>query len=101
MIFNTIDKVNLSTDYAFFEELVEIYCKIVREICCKHNYAFADSIIEPSKKVLTELQDMGILANEQHITLLKKKKNECLESVKAICHEISEMDKERLLKMPG
>ena len=73
MIFNTIDKVNLSTDYAFFKELVEIYCKIVREICSRHDYAFFDSVIEPSKQVLTELQDMGILANEQQITLLKKK----------------------------
>lgn len=73
MIFKTIDKVNLSADNAFFEELVEIYCKIVREICSKYNYAFVDSVIEPTKRVLKELIDMGIIADEQQISLLKKR----------------------------
>lgn len=73
MIFKTIDKVNLSADNAFFEELVEIYCKIVREICSKYNYAFVDSVIEPSERVLKELIDMGIIADEQQISLLKKR----------------------------
>lgn len=73
MIFKTIDKVSLSAENAFFEELVEVYCKIVREICNRNNYAFAASVIEPSERVLKELIDMGILADEQQISLLKKR----------------------------
>lgn len=73
MIFRTIDQINLSADNAFFEELVEIYCKIVREICSKYNYVFVDSVIEPSGLVLKELIDMGIIADEQQISLLKKR----------------------------
>ena len=73
MIFRTIDQINLSADNAFFEELVEIYCKIVREICSKYNYVFVDTVIEPSGLVLKELIDMGIIADEQQISLLKKR----------------------------
>lgn len=108
----------LDSDKPYFvkyRELLEAYGKVLeqdnrikplirksKELNVKKSNIVAD--IEPDENVCLyahQTIDKTIHDVDNQITPLKKKKNECLESVKAICHEISEMDKERLLKNAG
>lgn len=108
----------LDSDKPYFvkyQELVEAYSKVLeqdnkikplvkkyKELNVKKSNIVAD--IEPDENVCLyahETINKTILDVDKQITPLKKKKKECLEAVKAICHEISDMDKKWLLKNAG
>lgn len=72
MIFQTIDNIKTKSDRSLVEELISIYCKIVREVCRKHNFAFANVSLEPSNQVIQELCNIGIINSELQILELKK-----------------------------
>ena len=76
--------------------------KQYKELNVKKSNIVAD--IDPDENVSLYAHatiDKTIYDVEKKITPLKMKKKECLESVKAICREISEMDKEWLFKNAG
>ncbi len=71
MIFNTIDKIESKADFSFFEELILVYCKIVREICSKNGINYSPTTIDITKPLIYELVDMGVVADGEQIKLLK------------------------------
>ena len=73
MIFSTIDKVESKADFSFFEELILIYCKIVREICAKNGITYSPTPTDITKSIVEELIDMGVVADEEQIKMLKSK----------------------------
>lgn len=72
MIFHSIENIKTKRDKSFTEELIAVYCKIVREVCRKHKLAANATIIEPSAKVLQELCDIGIIDCADQLSLLKR-----------------------------
>ena len=74
MIFNNIDNVNSKADKALLLELVSVYCKIVHEMALKCNYAIKNkSANPPSKEIIKELKDMGLIRQEEQLQELKSK----------------------------
>ena len=72
MIFQPINNIKTSADKAFLEELVSVYCKIVREICRKNGLSYEPKDIVPTDVVQQELIDMGLICEPSQITLLSK-----------------------------
>lgn len=72
MIFKTIDNLTNKADRAFFEELLSVYCKIVREVRHKNNLAYNPAPIDESELIVEELISMGICKDKSQVALLKK-----------------------------
>ena len=72
MIFQSISKVRDKSDFSFFEELILVYCKIVREICAKNKLEYSPKPIVITPEIISEMIDMGVIDNDGEIDLLKK-----------------------------
>lgn len=73
MIFNNIDKIISKDDKALLIELVSLYCKIVHALSEKHKFSVSGTAYKkPSKAVVTELTDMGLINDAEQLTQLKK-----------------------------
>lgn len=79
MLFRPLNKNTQPQDKAFFEELLSVYCKIVKEMCKKRQLPYAPSHILIDKDVISELYDMGVIANDEDLVYLKKTQNKLFE----------------------
>lgn len=72
MIFKSVDKLQSKAEKSFFEELVSVYCKIVREVLRKNGKVYAPAKMEVSDAVVAELTDMGVISGATQLESLKK-----------------------------
>lgn len=72
MIFKSVNHINTKADKAFFEELIGVYCKIVREVCNIHSLEYVPGPIEITEGITSELLSMGIICDKEQLNQLKK-----------------------------
>jgi DNA (cytosine-5)-methyltransferase 1 len=72
MIFKSIHTLQNKSDKAFFEELVSVYCKIVRELCTINGLLYQPTEITISDKHIDELKSMGVIDSDADLGLLQK-----------------------------
>lgn len=72
MIFKSVDKLQTKVDKSFFEELISVYCKIVREVLHKNGREYFPQKVEISDAVIIELTDMGVISDSSQLDILKK-----------------------------
>ena len=72
MIFKAVNHINTKADKAFFEELIGVYCKIVREVCNIHSLEYVPSPIEITEGITSELLSMGVICDKEQLDQLKK-----------------------------
>ena len=72
MIFKSVNNIHTKADKAFFEELIGVYCKIVREICNIHSLEYKPCPTDASARIIAELISMGVISNENDLEQLKK-----------------------------
>lgn len=72
MIFVPINNTSTSQDKAFFEELISIYCKIVREICYKNNIPYLPRTIALTEDIISEIKEMGVIMDYEQILFIQK-----------------------------
>ena len=72
MIFKPVNTITTKSEKAFFEELIGVYCKIVREICNIHNIEYNPSSTEETADISKELQSIGVISSEEQMPQLKK-----------------------------
>lgn len=78
MIFKNISDVRTKSDRLFLQELVAIYCGIVREVSKTTSIISIskDKSVTESPEVLKELSLMGILMTQEQLPLLKRELKE-------------------------
>ena len=81
MIFQTINNVKTPAEKSILEELVSVYCKIVREVCHKNHMDYSPRDIELSEAILHELVDMGLIRENSQIKMLFKQIPTCAEFI--------------------
>lgn len=70
MIFKTINEVHTKSEKSFFEELVSVYCKIVREVCALHKMPYLPKNVDMTEDIAAELIAIGVIqVPEQTIQL--------------------------------
>lgn len=72
MIFKNISDIRTKSDRLFLQELVTIYCGIVREVSRTSSIVFTEKERLDSSEVLKELFSMGILLTREQLPLLKR-----------------------------
>lgn len=72
MIFKSVDKLQTKAEKSFFEELVSVYCKIVREVLHKNGKKYSPIKLEANDAIIAELADMGVISNDTQLDLLRK-----------------------------
>lgn len=72
MIFKSVEKLQTKSEKSFFTELVSVYCKIVREACCKYGITY-DLVFHPEipNEIVDELVSMGLISNDKQLARLK------------------------------
>lgn len=72
MIFKSVNQINSKADKAFFEELIGVYCKIVREVCNIHSLEYKPCPTEVTEAITSELVSMGVIDDKNQLEQLKK-----------------------------
>ncbi len=72
MLFQALNKNTTPQDRAFFEELLSIYSKIVREMCMKYNLQYVPSKTPIGGEIINELIEMGVITNSNELPYLQK-----------------------------
>lgn len=72
MIFKSVNQINSKADKAFFEELIGVYCKIVREVCNIHSLEYKPCQTEVTEAITSELVSMGVIDDKNQLEQLKK-----------------------------
>ena len=72
MIFKSVNQINSKADKAFFEELIGVYCKIVREVCNIHSLGHKPCPTEVTEAITSELVSMGVIDDKNQLEQLKK-----------------------------
>jgi len=72
MIFQNIQNINDETGKTFFLELVSLYVKIIREAARKFSIDVSSETDIPREDSISEMIAMGVISNEQDLSLLKK-----------------------------
>ncbi len=72
MIFKSVNQIHSKADKAFFEELIGVYCKIVREVCNIHSLEYKPCPTEVTEAITSELVSMGIIDDKEQLEQLKK-----------------------------
>ena len=79
MIFKSVNQIHSKADKAFFEELIGVYCKIVREVCNIHSLEYKPCPTEVTEAITSELVSMGIIDDKEqareYIQRLEENKN--------------------------
>ena len=92
MIFQTINNVKTPAEKSILEELVSVYCKIVREVCHKNHMDYSPRDIELSAAILHELVDMGLIRENSQIKMLFKQIPNCAEFIYCVGFYIGNRD---------
>lgn len=71
MIFNNIDNIKTKSERAFLKELIDVYVKSVKEMASKMGITTCRQTL-PSKKVIDEITDMGIINNKNQMPKLNE-----------------------------
>jgi len=71
MIFKPIHNVSNASERSFIEELVQVYCKTVREMCHKSGIDWSPRNIEVTDSILCELKKIGIVDKWEELKELK------------------------------
>ena len=72
MIFVPINNTSTTQEKAFFEELISIYCKIVREMCIKKTIAYLPTPTLITDEIISELKEMGVITDYEQIPFIQK-----------------------------
>ena len=72
MIFKSVNQIHSKADKAFFEELIGVYCKIVREVCNIHSLEYKPCPTEVTEAITYELVSMGVIDDKNQLEQLKK-----------------------------
>lgn len=72
MIFIPLNDKTTPQEKAFFEELLSIYCKIVREMCVKNNIAYFPIDIVVTDDIILEIIEMGVISNIEQLSCLQR-----------------------------
>lgn len=72
MIFVPINNSSTTQEKAFFEELISIYCKIVREMCSKKNIAYLPMPTLITDEIMSELKAIGVVTDYEQIPFIQK-----------------------------
>ena len=72
MIFKSVNQIHSKADKAFFEELIGVYCKIVREVCNIHSLEYKPCPTEVTEAITSELVSMGVIDDNNQLEQLKK-----------------------------
>lgn len=72
MIFKSVNQINSKADKAFFEELIGVYCRIVREVCNIHSLEYKPCPTEVTEAITSELVSMGVIDDKNQLEQLKK-----------------------------
>lgn len=71
MIFNNIDNIKTKSERAFLKELIDVYVKSVKEMASKMCIPTYHQTL-PSKEVIDEITDMGIINNKNQMPKLNE-----------------------------